>query len=585
MITFHGYMTAYTNDGALIGRYNENAEDFVLSSITNYTTDNNVNQTTTTGKFDNAQECVDIRSFDPDNREKFNDLFYKIYKWLWSFNEGTIPYFVRILISPTYNGADGIWILLDDDATIAVKVGDTYQCMAFIKSLSFWLTPRSNSLNPWTASRKNRVKTFAYGAGNKIDTIDDFIAQAKTESKYCGYMLQSVSDFPVVASQDYQVDFGIHQPGYLNEEGENKFRKLLDDNPDLVSNGGKSDNNPYKPGGNSGTGGGGGNFDGSSDIIDFPELPSLSALSSGAISMYKMDAADIQLFMQKLYDRGDFLDQIKKILSNDPMDAIISLQISPITPTNTEDAEIKLTGESTGITAKKVSNQYMIYDFGTKQISQFYGSCLDYSPFTKFYIYLPFIGVRTLETDMISGQTIALRYYFDLLTGTIVAMLKNNNDVLYQWSGNASMQVPITGRNWTDLLKSQTQMIIGAAATVAGGATGGAAGAAVGASLSGVASTTAQNIMHSKPGLEVSGNVSMNAGFLSIKTPFIFAEIPRQSMPQGLNSFIGYPSNITETLSNLTGYTQVDSIHLEGIPATEEELQEIEDELKKGVIL
>jgi hypothetical protein len=578
-------MTAYAGNGALIARYNENAEDFVLSSITNYTTDNN----TTLGsadKFESAQKCVDIRSFDPDNREKFNDLFYKIYKWLWSFDEGTIPYTVNILISPTYNGTDGIWILLDDDAKIAVKLGDTYQCMAYVRSLNFWITPRSDSLNPWTSSRKNRLRTFAYGAGNKINTIDDFIAQAKTESKYGGYMLQSGSNSLLpVPSQDYNVDFGIYQPGYINEEGENKFRQLLDNNPDLVSNGGKSDNNPYKPGGNSGTGGGGGNFDGSSDKIDFPDLPSLSALSSGAISMYKMDAADIQLFMQKLYDRGDFLDQVKKILSNDPMDAIISLQISPIAPTDTADAEIKLTGESTGITAKKVSNQYMIYDFGTKQISQFYGSCLDYSPFTKFYIYLPFIGVRTLETDMISGQTIALRYYFDLLTGTIVAMLKNNNDVLYQWSGNASMQVPITGRNWTDLLKSQTQMIIGAAATVAGGATGGAAGAAIGASLSGVASTTAQNIMNSKPGLEVSGNVSMNAGFLSIKTPFIFAEIPRQSMPQGLNSFIGYPSNITETLGNITGYTQVDSIHLEGIPATEEELQEIEDELKKGVIL
>ncbi|MGJ1079079.1 hypothetical protein ACR77U_13645, partial [Enterococcus faecium] len=313
MITFHGYMTAYKENGDLIGRYNENAEDFVLSSITNYTTDNNVNQTTTTGKFDNAQECVDIRSFDPDNRDKFNDLFYKIYKWLWSFSEGTIPYEVRILISPTYNGTDGIWILLGDEVIIAVKVRDTFQCMGYVQSLGFWLTPRTDSLNPWTASRKNRVKTFAYGAGNQINTVDDFIKQAKTESKYGGYMFQSVSNTPVVASQDYQVNFGIYQPGYLNEEGENKFRKLLDDNPDLVSDGGKSDNNPYKPGGNSGTGGGGGNFDGSSDKIDFPELPSLSALSSGAISMYKMDAADIQLFMQKLYDRGDFLDQIKKI--------------------------------------------------------------------------------------------------------------------------------------------------------------------------------------------------------------------------------------------------------------------------------
>ena len=38
-------------------------------------------------------------------------------------------------------------------------------------------------------------------------------------------------------------------------------------------------------------------------------------------------------------------------------------------------------------------------------------------------------------------------------------------------------------------------------------------------------------------------------------------------------------------LKDLSGYTEVESIHLENVPAMEEELNEIERLLKSGVIL
>lgn len=46
----------------------------------------------------------------------------------------------------------------------------------------------------------------------------------------------------------------------------------------------------------------------------------------------------------------------------------------------------------------------------------------------------------------------------------------------------------------------------------------------------------------------------------------------------------GYPSYITAKLGDLEGYTEIDSIHLENIGATESELSEIESILKGGVI-
>ena len=51
------------------------------------------------------------------------------------------------------------------------------------------------------------------------------------------------------------------------------------------------------------------------------------------------------------------------------------------------------------------------------------------------------------------------------------------------------------------------------------------------------------------------------------------------------NSFVGYPSNVTKLVGDLNGYTEIDSIHLENVNATENELNEIERLLKMGVIL
>lgn len=72
---------------------------------------------------------------------------------------------------------------------------------------------------------------------------------------------------------------------------------------------------------------------------------------------------------------------------------------------------------------------------------------------------------------------------------------------------------------------------------------------------------------------------------MSVQSPYLIVERPRQSLAKGYNTFEGYPSNITSRLGDLSGYTAVESVHLEGINATDSEISEIESLLKGGVIL
>ena len=87
-----------------------------------------------------------------------------------------------------------------------------------------------------------------------------------------------------------------------------------------------------------------------------------------------------------------------------------------------------------------------------------------------------------------------------------------------------------------------------------------------------------------KPTVEKSGAMGGTGGMLGVQTPYMILTRPRQALPRDQNKFIGYPSFITVRLGDLSGYTEIDSIHLENVPATESELSEIESLLKSGVI-
>ena len=332
---------------------------------------------------------------------------------------------------------------------------------------------------------------------------------------------------------------------------------------------------PYAPGGTSETGGGTGSFDLTSDAIDFPSLPTLTAVSTGLVSIYTPTLTQLNSLASFLWNANvTDVDWWKKLVAN-PLDLILGLSIVPVSVPAGASQNIKVGLIDTGVAMTKAATQFVTVDCGSINVAEVWGSALDYSPFTKFSIYLPFIGTRTINTDDIMGKTVQVKYNVDLLSGACTAMVKCGSSVLYQYSGACAISVPLTGQTFTDMITSTIQLAASIGATIASG------GAAAGIT----AASAANSVMSMKPQIERAGGVSGAAGQLGIMTPYLIAEVPRQSVPARYNTFAGYPSNINAVLGDLTGYTEIETIYIKGISATKTELDEIETLLKAGVII
>lgn len=338
---------------------------------------------------------------------------------------------------------------------------------------------------------------------------------------------------------------------------------------------------PYAPGGTSTHGGAGRSFDNTSDPVALPSLPADPVLNSGFVTMYQMDVLKLNSLAHFLWDESLFdVETWQKVLAN-PFDAIISLNYIPASPKVLSDRSIQIGNVTTNVSAAPVADQFVQIDCQTLDVEEYGGTYLDYNPYTKVEIYLPYIGFRDLNTDEVMDKTLHLIYNVDIVTGTCVANILVDNTVLYQFTGNCALSIPLTGRdagkNFAALLS-----LISAGAVVGAGAYSGTLDAAGAVKA---VSATAQAVMGAKRNIQRSGSVSGAAGFMGGQTPYLIITRPRQALPESQNSFTGYPSFITENLSDLAGFTTIESIHLEGIPGTSAEIAEIESLLSSGVIL
>lgn len=332
---------------------------------------------------------------------------------------------------------------------------------------------------------------------------------------------------------------------------------------------------PYDPGGESDTGGGTGNFDGTSVNVDFTSLPTLSAVDTGFITIYNPSVAQLQSLANYMWSDLFDLDTFKKLFA-DPMQAILGLSIVPGPVPNGGSQVVKVGNISTGITMTKAASQYINIDCGTLNVEEFWGAYLDYEPYTKAEIFLPFIGVHQIAIDDIMNKPVHIMYHIDLLSGGCACEIKCGGSVIYTFIGSCAVSIPITGNDWTNVINGVIS-IAGAIGTMV--ATGGASAPS---SITSMASAAVNNL---KPTVEKSGSVAGAGGLLAGKVPVLILTRPRQALPGKQNSFTGYPAFITRSLGALSGYTEVHSIRLSGIDGTESEIDEIEELLKGGVIL
>ena len=334
------------------------------------------------------------------------------------------------------------------------------------------------------------------------------------------------------------------------------------------------DNDPFGGGGTSGSGGGGGSFDNSSTPINIPNLPSISAASTGFISLFNPTLNQLNELASYMWSDLFQVDGWKKLFA-DPMDAILGLSIVPVAVPSGGTREVKVGNIGTGISLTLAGSQFVEVDCGSIDVNEYWGAYLDYEPYTQAQIFLPYIGTRPISVDDIMGKTVRVVYHVDILTGACCCFVKCGDSVLYTYNGQCSIPIPITGANYASVVNGVISVAASVGSLVATG------GSSAPTAIPAIASSAVNQM---KPQVEKSGSISGSAGVLNMQTPYLILIRPRQALPSKQNEFIGYPSLITVQLTELKGYTEVQSIHLENIPATQEELAEIESLLEGGVI-
>lgn len=273
---------------------------------------------------------------------------------------------------------------------------------------------------------------------------------------------------------------------------------------------------------------------------------------------------------------SNVLDIISKFFSN-PMDSIISLHMVYCTPNRGDRKNIVLGYLDTGVSAITVPNQFTNIDCGNVVVDEYFNDARDYSSaYTNIDCYLPFIGIVHLKTEDIVGSTVNIKYTVDVFTGALVCKIfvtkLGSKQLLYTYSGNCSVQIPLTGADRTRLLSG---IISGATTGFAmGGGYGALAGALVGSTgyLGGAS-------------IERSGGFSSNAGAMSVKYPYLIITRKAPYDAGNYNKYYGFPSNITASLGSCSGYTKVKEVHVDISGATVLEKTEIENLLKSGVIV
>lgn len=236
-------------------------------------------------------------------------------------------------------------------------------------------------------------------------------------------------------------------------------------------------------------------------------------------------------------------------------------------------------------------------------IRRYFNNFLDYAPFTKIRLYVPFMGFYDLDVNEVMGKTIRVYFGVDLSDGMATAYVcklddSNNPIVLQIMTNKICVDVPIGRTNASDIARNNLSNTIkfgaGLVSLGAGLATGNAllsAGAIVGGTKlltsSAIDTITANTPSYSK------GSTPSN--FMNFKSPtsvYLVIERPKPRLTNAddISAFrhtYGSPLEKNVDLSTLTGFTKVGEIHFipNGQDIFSDEIEEIVSLLSSGVIL
>lgn len=257
------------------------------------------------------------------------------------------------------------------------------------------------------------------------------------------------------------------------------------------------------------------------------------------------------------------------LICNNPIENIISCKSIPLSLDGATQ-KIVLGNIDTGVNGDKVANNFTSQTIGSIKITEKYNNFLDYSPYTNVIIYLPYVGFKELDTNLVMNKTLSISYTVDVITGGCLCQIQSDGVRLYEFNGNLGIDIPITASNRAQVEAGYISSGIGIASSVA-------SGNIVGAVTSLINSAEAQYHYASTSSPNPMCVASTN------RTCYVVIDRPTYQTLKSFNHTRGKKCYLTKTINSLKGYTICDEhIDLSGIRATESEKEELIRLLSSG---
>lgn len=339
--------------------------------------------------------------------------------------------------------------------------------------------------------------------------------------------------------------------------------------------------------------------------------------SPGFIQVYNPTPSEFIAFGRWLW--VTYADATIDKIWNNPFDGVIGAHELYATPSKDGYSTIRSGFLDSGISSIIVRQRYTQINCGSIVIPEYWGNYLDYSPYSRAYIYLPFIGIMEVDVDDIVGHAVNVLYHVDSYTGSCIAQITcartGYSNTLYQFSGDCSVEIPMAGGSQAAIKAAmiganayQNAANISAGMSLLGGigsgilsGIGGALGGnpasgiahGIGQAIGGITSAISQRaygeaqhtaaMVSQKSTVQHSGSFGASHGAMGIKKPYIFIRRPIQKVVNNYNKLYGYPAHKMVVIGDCTGYLRCREANVQSSLATEEEKSLIEQLLKSGV--
>ena len=332
-----------------------------------------------------------------------------------------------------------------------------------------------------------------------------------------------------------------------------------------------------------------GDGDNISDTVDYPDVTYIP----NSYTKYWITPAELVKLKEFLFKKT-FLDNVSRLWEN-PAEYIVDITYYPLRPetlgmTGAQEQIIvgNINSEVTGLVFPDNGNRF--HYMGLYHISPYYNSYLDYEPYTSISIYLPYIGVRSLDSSRVTGHTLHVGYTFDFNTRQVTAHLGLDGqgfgdlgNALDSFTGSFGVAFPLSGSQANqvalNVLQSTTQIVTSAGAIAGGVATGNIAEVYGGAVGIGSQFLGGKSI---KP--ESMGTLTPTAGLYAPQIPYLIINRPIAALPSKWAEDMGYSAGYSGKVSSFTGYLQVLQVELNtAANMTEQEQQEIINLLLGGI--